>query len=253
MSLTLLIDADVLLYQSALAAEEEIDWGGDLWTLHSNMGEARDQLMSAVDTILDNADTTIPPIMALSDDKRGYFRKRVYPNYKSNRKARRKPLVFRPLREFVEKEYKTYVKPSLEGDDVLGILATHPKLVKGDKAIVSIDKDMGTIPALWTKDGRDYTLTSQSEANHFHMIQTLTGDTTDGYGGCPSIGPKRAGDILEGLTTYAEMWPVVVEQYEKKGLTEEDALVMARLARILRAEDYDFMEQEVVLWTPPSR
>ena len=40
----------------------------------------------------------------------------------------------------------------------------------------------------------------------------------------------------------------VVEAYEKAGLTEDDALVTARLARILRAEDYDGVN--IKLWEP---
>ena len=36
------------------------------------------------------------------------------------------------------------------------------------------------------------------------------------------------------------------------GLTEEDALVNARLARILTADDYDFEKKEPKLWTPST-
>jgi hypothetical protein len=43
-------------------------------------------------------------------------------------------------------------------------------------------------------------------------------------------------------------WDTVVEAYEKAGLTEDDALVTARLARILRAEDYDGVN--IKLWEP---
>jgi DNA polymerase-1 len=42
----------------------------------------------------------------------------------------------------------------------------------------------------------------------------------------------------------------VVDAYLKAGLTEEDALMNARMARILRAEDWDFENNEVKLWTP---
>jgi len=39
--LTLLIDGDIICYEAASAVEQEIDWGEDLWTLHSNLDEAR--------------------------------------------------------------------------------------------------------------------------------------------------------------------------------------------------------------------
>ena len=33
--ITLLIDADVLVYQAAAAVETEVKWDDDLWTLHA--------------------------------------------------------------------------------------------------------------------------------------------------------------------------------------------------------------------------
>ena len=35
-------------------------------------------------------------------------------------------------------------------------------------------------------------------------------------------------------------------------MTEQDALVNARLARILTTQDYDHEKKEVILWTPTS-
>ena len=37
----LLLDADILLYQLALKCEIEVDWGNDLWTLASDLNEAK--------------------------------------------------------------------------------------------------------------------------------------------------------------------------------------------------------------------
>jgi DNA polymerase I len=36
----------------------------------------------------------------------------------------------------------------------------------------------------------------------------------------------------------------------KEGLTEDDALLQARLARILRADEYDFKAKRPILWEP---
>jgi len=41
-----------------------------------------------------------------------------------------------------------------------------------------------------------------------------------------------------------------VDAYKAKGETEYEALLTARLARILRDGDYDFDTHEVTLWTP---
>jgi DNA polymerase-1 len=77
----------------------------------------------------------------------------------------------------------------------------------------------------------------------------MAGDQTDGYGGVPGIGVKRAEALFKdkGYT-----WKTVVSAFEEKDLTEEDALVNARLARILTVEDYDFTRKEPILWTPAA-
>ena len=77
--------------------------------------------------------------------------------------------------------------------------------------------------------------------------QVLTGDSTDNYPGCPGIGPKKAADILNKELS----WTSVVNAYLKAGLTEEDALLQARMARILQASDWNSKQQEPILWTPP--
>ena len=45
-------------------------------------------------------------------------------------------------------------------------------------------------------------------------------------------------------------WKAVVETFEEKELTEKDALVNARLARILTTDDYDHEKREPILWEP---
>ncbi len=85
------------------------------------------------------------------------------------------------------------------------------------------------------------------------MYQTLTGDSTDGYKGCPKVGPVAAARLLEPLMGEpAGMWIAVLLSFKKAGLTEADALVQARVARILRHTDYDFTNKLPILWTPPE-
>jgi DNA polymerase-1 len=43
---------------------------------------------------------------------------------------------------------------------------------------------------------------------------------------------------------------VVLHQFARAGLTAEDALLQARLARILHNDDYDHAKKEPILWTP---
>lgn len=60
---------------------------------------------------------------------------------------------------------------------------------------------------------------------------------------------------LEGFTKVAllqkkPVWERIVRTYEAKGLTEEDALVQARCAFILRHGHYE--DDRVIHWTPPA-
>ena len=85
------------------------------------------------------------------------------------------------------------------------------------------------------------------EGARWHLIQTMAGDNTDGYSGVPGIGVKKADKIFneKGYT-----WKAVVETFLEKEMTEEDALVNARLARILTTNDYDHDKREPILWNP---
>jgi DNA polymerase-1 len=158
------------------------------------------------------------------------------------------------LREAVEQDYSCKAFPTLEADDVMGVLATHPGLSKNHQCIiVSQDKDMKTIPTtVW--NGKDLVTYSEQEADYWHMYQTLVGDTSDGYKGCPAIGKVKAEKLLTEVLIQPGLpqpyWPTVVKAYEKAGLTEADALVQARLARILRWSDWDNEKKQPILWSP---
>lgn len=248
---TALIDADTLIYEAALGAEKSIEWHDDLWTLHAFLPEAKAHFTDLVDTIKE-ATGASRLILALSDgDSARRWRNTVMATYKMNRKKVRRPVVYGPLRDFCHKEYTTFERPTLEGDDVLGILMTHPKLVEGEKVCVSIDKDLKTIPGEHYNYGKQETyVVSEAEADYNHMMQTLTGDTTDGYAGCPGVGKVTAAKVLGGMGNRPLWWMEVVTTYVKKGLSEEAALQNARVARILRATDYNFKTKEVILWRP---
>ena len=131
----------------------------------------------------------------------------------------------------------------LEADDAMGIYATQHK----GNIIVSPDKDMRQIPGKLYNLETTQDITAE-EGTQWHYIQTLAGDQTDGYSGVPGIGVKRAETLFnkEGYN-----WSTVVKAFEDKGLTEDDALLNARLARILTIDDYDTTRQEPILWTPP--
>ena len=245
---TMLLDGDIFLYMVTTQCEEEINWGDDLFTLHSDFKKCRDKL---ADTITFYQNILLCKHIAIALTHKINFRKRIYPEYKFNRKHLRKPVAYQALKDWMKENYKCYEKPYLEGDDCLGILATSD-IIKGDKLVVSKDKDLKTIPAqhYYIQGQGEYFDIDEHKADYWHMHQTLTGDVSDNYKGCPTVGAKPASKILDGLKTKEEMWKAVVAQYEKQNLSAKDALLQARLARICRASDYNFERQRPILWTP---
>lgn len=240
----LAFDTDILMYKAASAAETEIDWGDDVHSLHTDLKEAKDAFTQQIQKIQDKFE--IKDFVCCLSDHKHNFRKDVDPDYKSNRKGTRKPVGYVALCKWVEDNFPTLRKPTLEADDCLGILATKPDN-QGKCIIVSDDKDLKTIPGKLYRPGADEQLTiTQDDAVRHFLTQCLTGDTTDGYKGIPGIGPKKAEAIL-GLRPH---WGAVEQAYIKAGMTRDDAIRQARLARILHWSDWDEEKGEVIPWTP---
>jgi len=243
----LLLDADMLLFTAVVSAEVEIEWCPDIITTHLPVKEAKYIFREMVDTKLRQAGTDKFALCWTSDQN---FRKEVEPTYKANRQKmdRRKPVGYRAVRQWAETTFPSECWFRLEADDVLGILATR----NPEKAIIwSGDKDLKQIPGLHLdNDGNTFSV-SLNQADVYFYRQILTGDSTDGYPGCPGVGPKTAEKLIpeEGFTETSA-WRTVVEQYKKKGLGADYALTQARLARILRETEYTF--DEIQLWTPLS-
>lgn len=251
---TLLIDGDQFLYKGTIACEKEVRWDEVNHVLFSNYEEALENVLRLLGNVTEALGSTK---VRLAFTKGDSFRKGLYPAYKGNRVGQRKPMCFERVRDTLEATYQSLSVEGLEADDILGIWATRDS---GDYIIVSDDKDLKTIPGKLYRMGELITV-SEDTANYHWLFQALIGDTADGFPGCPGIGPKTAEkllhDALDGLgsmqltpTTVPYMWPVVVKAYEKAGLTADDALLQARLARILRASDWDSTKKEPILWTP---
>jgi DNA polymerase-1 len=274
---TLLIDGDVIAYQVAFTNQTDIDWGDETTSTILTEDRARNAVDQEVERLLEHLKGD-EAILCLTDGVN--FRMDVLPSYKSNRKDVARPLLLPAMREHILTNHKSYLRATLEGDDCMGILATHPSLIKGEKVIVSIDKDMKTIPTNVYNPNHDedgIVDINEDVANWWHMLQTIMGDTTDGYKGCPNAGKDKAEKLLanpyllipyeyeftkgakKGTTETRwnkeptdDVWASIVSLFEQQGLTEADALAQARVARILRSCDYNFKTKEVILWNPPK-
>ena len=237
----LLIDADFIVYKACAAAESEVDFGDDVILVTSNFSDAYGATKREI-TKLENKFGSLSPIILFFSDAVN-FRKKILAEYKGHRN-RKKPCGYKRVINALGKEYKVIIKPELEADDSMGIYATRYP----DNMIVSPDKDMRQIPGQLYNFDETFTITPEEGAS-WHLIQTLAGDQTDGYGGVPGIGVKRAVSLFE---EKGYSWETVVNAFVERDLTEEDALVNARLARILTNDDYDFKKRKPKLWTPAS-
>ena len=239
----LLIDGDILTYRTCWACQTQVQWDDDVVTTATNLKEARSQALSTIYYWQEQLGVS-EVVICFSPKGGKYFRHNILESYKATRKASQKPMGYHALVDYLKINFEYVQVPMLEADDTLGILATNGEYSRN--IIVSVDKDMLTIPCEYYNIDKEVTETiTEQYADYMHLYQTLVGDSTDNYKGCPGVGPKKATDALKEPT-----WDSVLAQFIKVGLTEVDALLQARVARILRADEYNFDTGEVKLWEP---
>ena len=236
----LLIDADYIVYKCCASCEYEIDYGSDVIVVASRFSDALEAVERELKKIGNHFPFATPEKVLFFSDSIN-FRKQIDPDYKGHRN-RKKPCGYKRVINELHSRYKCVIMPTLEADDGLGIAATEEE----GNVIVSPDKDMRQIPGQIFNMEETMSVTPL-EGHQWHFIQTLAGDQTDGYAGVPGIGVKRAVQLFEG---EGYTWKTVVEAFEAKGLTEEDALRNARLAKILQTTDYDYTSNRPILWSP---
>ena len=282
-----LMDGDIFAYNAARQSEVEINWGDDLWTLHSHLDGALVQAQDHMESIRKECKAD-EIVFVWSCPTRHYWRNDINVNYKDGRRllTSRAPLALKPLKEKLAAEYESYMKPHLEGDDVLGILATADWYRPEDKKIiVSIDKDMKTIPVWLFNNDKDHQPWKQTEeaAELYFLSQAIGGDMTDGYGGCRGVSPESAETFIKEPFLWeqyehtfksgprkdttelrwrksadsASLYECIVSLFMKNmkiNKPEAEALFLmnAQCARILHAHEYDWEKEEVKFWTPPK-
>ena len=237
----LLIDSDFLAYKAAQACEIGIDFGEDVIIAQSQFSEVlrvfHNELNKVTKAMMDD-----DFILYFSSTEN--FRKKIYPDYKGHR-MKRKPLGYKRLVNYCRDNHNFKLIEGLEADDTIGIEAT--RHADPSNIIVSPDKDMRQIPSVLWNMTDDVTEITEEEGDRWHLVQSLSGDPTDGYSGCPGIGVKRATELLD---KNENQWEAVCKAYRDRGLSDDDALLNARLAKILRNENYDHDRNQPILWNP---
>ena len=247
-----LIDGDIVAYRAASVQQETINWGDGVksTTVTGTAEEVRREAVRLTQEWIDMAGCSEARV-ALSCPSADGFRRQLLPSYKALRGE--KPVFLPDAKAAIAEAWRTDTVAGLEADDLLGIMMT--RIGPKGAAIVSIDKDMLTIPGRHFNPNKDKfpRIVSEREADARWMKQTLMGDPTDGYKGCPGIGEVKASKILGGVALVDELWPKVVAAFAGKKLSIDDAILQARMARILRNEDYDSKTKEVILWHPTMK
>ncbi len=165
-------------------------------------------------------DTQCKEIVSAFSDKDN-FRKEIYPDYKLNRTKQRKPLTLGFCREYISKNYNGFVRPRLEADDILGILATS-NIIKGNKIICSIDKDLNQIAGLhYNPTLKEFYGITKKQADYNFYYQCLVGDATDNYKGAPTYGEVKTKKTLD---RKKNLWKVVKDCFKQQGLTEDECV-----------------------------
>lgn len=252
---TMVVDGDVLVYNVAAACQEKFKWERDEITTYIDMRRAKqtaDGMLSEWRSRLKCSEIVI----ALSDHGSNW-RKLLLPSYKAHR-SKDKPMGYYELETYIEDTYDVVQFPSLEGDDALAMRATD--LGPKKAIVVTIDKDMKGVPIpMWNPsfpdvDPVDITV---EEADFWHLLQTLMGDKVDNYDGCPGIGPVKAAALLAPFWNpnkkkldRSGAWSAIIKAYAAAGMSVEEALVQARVARILRHDEYDYNTNKPILWRP---
>jgi len=237
----LLIDADFFLYRAVQSSELELEFNPDCTVITGDFKHAQGMFKRNLKDLTTRFDTQ-DILLCFTD--RVNFRKTVDPSYKGNR-IKRKPAGYSKAKTWAMETYPSIIMPTLEADDVLGILATRGDLT--DFVLVSPDKDMEQIPCRLYNLKDEFTQTPELAERKLYE-QALTGDSTDGYKGCPGVGPKRAGILLDKCK--GDYWPAVLEAFEEAGQSEKEALTSIRLAKILHHSDWDAETQTPILFTP---
>lgn len=239
MARKLYIDCDVLVYESAFAAQKTIYsyQGRDFenhkawlaWAEENNVDakyvRAAGQLMSRIEymdesvartilrakisRILNECDTTDH---ALYLTGKGNYREDIAKTkvYKGNRDDVPKPLHYAYIRKQCV-DMGAVVWDGIEADDALGIALTK----NPNGVICTIDKDLNMVPGLhydWNK-GLKYRV-DEVNAQRWFLRQLLTGDSTDNIPGIPKWGEVRANKLLDPLRdSVPKMWDAVFKEY----------------------------------------
>lgn len=230
------IDADVLLYRAAFAAQREIykiylvgeEEAGYIATVVGKravnkwleeMGLEKEDVTWEVELEVDPEEYAFHSVnhmiagMCKKLNTNGYvlyltgegnFRHDILPSYKAGRPP--KPVLYDKVRDFLLDKKETVVVDGMEADDALGMAMSSGEI----EVICTIDKDLDTIPGEhydFVKEERYYV--EEEEAEKFYYAQLMAGDRVDNICGIKGVGIITA---LKKMAASPEDSPKLIAQ-----------------------------------------
>lgn len=277
MSRHVLIDGDVLVYESSFGAQRNrytVTYNGgertfenakdrDAWLKAENLKDSPElyTVTKHLDVLEESAALAICKnklaglLEKLQADTyhvyltgKGNFREQIatLAPYKGNRADVEKPVHFAACREWFENHQNSSVTHGQEADDAIGIEQTK----RGGRAIIaSIDKDLRQLHGPhyeWHKEAK-FNINADASDRWF-WLQMLMGDSADNIPGIKGIGPAKSDKMLADCATRYQRAARVGEAYAKQyGETWRDwANEVGALLWIRRAEGQVWRWQDYV-------
>lgn len=269
----LLIDADLIAYEAASAADM-VDEGFERrsvdWTF--------DKVDEIIEGICGACDVRRPILYLTGKDNFRFDIATVKP-YKGNRKQE-KPFYLPGVRKYLEAWWGAVMVDYMEADDALAIVAA--RYDYKDVIIASRDKDLKQVPCIhysWEVGNQpewgpelvteigdiDVTLVDKLLKNGepskaikkisgtgltWFYTQCITGDSTDNIPGLEGKGAGLAYELLKGLGTEGELFTATLGAYKNKygEDAEERLLEQGRLLWMCREK----IKGKAVMWEFPN-
>jgi hypothetical protein len=228
-----LLDADILVFKAAYWADQD------------GIEDIEDRLEADIESWTPNG---CKAVLCFSCPRHENYRREVYPEYKAHRDVDGySPDSLYEVKDIAKTSYRSVAIDRLEADDLLAMGSSSHNAIA-----VSIDKDLRCSNGWHWNPDKEFNpvYVTKQEADRAFYKQTLTGDASDNLKGIHRVGPKTADKILDAVAP--EYWAqAVAATYERKGLSLQYLLQMARCIRLLRDGEYNKETKEITLWELP--
>lgn len=236
---TLYVDADSLIFYTAYSPVNidycmPIDEGKFIGNkIEFNLNEAYESTVAGViadcrrESLLGNMVRFKNYVLVYTPSTN--FRYDIYPDYKKSRVDKEQSPELIELKKYAKA--KGLIVKGVEADDIVAHYGRrgHP-IASGDKDVIYGVEGSNYF---YHAAHRKVVHTTKEDADRFVLWQSLAGDSSDDIPGIPGVGLKiekgefkgRAVNLLPDNATFKD----VIDIYESKGLTKEDAILTRRL------------------------